>query len=70
MEYGIVVAQGTAQIRKKLTTIIDDKSNELTPLGRELFCDLQMQFYAIDEKVSEYDKKIERLCRESEHVND
>ncbi len=66
MEYGIVVAQGTAQIRKKLTAIIDDTSNELTPLGRELFHDLQMQFYAIDEKVSEYDKKIEKLCRENE----
>lgn len=66
MEYGIVVAQGTAQIRKKLTDIIEDTTNELTSLGRELFRDLQVQFYAIDEKISEYDKKIERLCRENE----
>lgn len=66
MEYGIVVAQSTAQIRQKLTAIIEDTENELTSLGRELFRDLQMQFYAIDEKVSEYDKKIERLCRENE----
>jgi transposase len=58
MEYGIVVAQSVLQIRKKLTTIIEDTENELTFLGRELFLDLKMQFYAIDEKVSEYDKKI------------
>ena len=66
MEYGIVVAQSTAQIRKKLMGIIDDTSNELTSLGRELFRDLQMQFYTVDEKISEYDKKIDRLCRENE----
>jgi len=66
MEYGIVVAQSTSQIRKKLTSLIEDTTNELTSLGRELFRDLQMQFYAKDEKVSEYDKKIEKLCRENE----
>lgn len=66
MEYGIVVAKSTAQIRNRLSDIIDDTANKLTPLGRELFRDLQIQFYAIDEKVSEYDKKIERLCRENE----
>jgi transposase len=69
MEYGIVVAQSTAQIRKKLAAILDDTENELTSLGRELFRDLQMQFYAIDAKISEYDKKIERLCRENETCN-
>lgn len=35
-------------------------------LGRELFRDLPMQFYSADDKVAEYDKKIERLCRENE----
>lgn len=66
MEYGIVVAQSVVQLRKKLSCILEDTANELSSLGRELFKDLQMQFYAIDEKVSEYDKKIERLCRENE----
>jgi transposase len=66
MEYGIVVAQSTAQLRKKLTDIIENIENELTSLGRELFRDLQMQFYTKDEKISEYDKKIAKLCRENE----
>lgn len=66
MEYGIVVAQGVLQIRKKLTSIIEDVGNELSSLGRELFRDLHMQLYAIDEKISEYDKKIEKVCRENE----
>lgn len=66
MEYGIVIAQGVAQIRKKLTTIIEDGENELSPMGRELFRDLQVQFYVADERVAEYDKKVEMLCRQNE----
>lgn len=66
MEYGIVIAQGVMQIRKKLTSVIEDTENELSALGRELFRDLQIQFYAVDEKVVDYDKKLEKLCRENE----
>lgn len=66
MEYGVVIAQGVAQIRKHLSSIIEDEENELTLMGRELFRDLQAQFYATDEKVAEYDKKIKALCRENE----
>lgn len=66
MEYGIVIAQGIAQVRKKLSVIIDDEENELSAMGRELFCDLREQLTAADDKVSEYDKKIEMLCRQNE----
>lgn len=66
MEYGIVVAKSVLQIRKRLPSIIEDAENELTPLGREIFRDLQMQFYETDEKVAGYDKKIEILCRSNE----
>ena len=66
MEYGIAIAQGVLQIRKKLAAIIEDAENELSPLGRELFSDLQAQFYAIDDKVGEYDMKIAKLCRQDE----
>jgi transposase len=66
MEYGIVIAKGISQIRKKLTSIIEDSKNELSSMGRELFRDLQAQFYTADDKVLEYDKKIEVLCRQNE----
>jgi transposase len=66
MEYGIVIAQGVSQIRKRLAAIIDDAENELTPMGRELFRDLETQFYAADDKVIEYDKKIKMLCKQNE----
>jgi transposase len=46
--------------------IIEDSANELSSLGRELFRDLQIQFYSADDKVVEYDKKIEKLCKENE----
>ncbi len=66
MEYGLVIPQSVLQLRKKLSGIIEDTENELSCLGRELFRDLQAQFYAADEKVAEYDKKIEVLCRQNE----
>lgn len=66
MEYGIVFARGIEQIRKRLALIIDDETNELSSLGRELFVDLQTQFYAADDKVADYDAKLKKLCRQSE----
>jgi transposase len=66
MEYGIVIAQGISQVRRKLVTIIEDTENELSPMGRELFRDLHAQLYAADEKVAEYDERIKVLCRQNE----
>ena len=37
MEYGIVIAQGVTQVRKKLTCIIEDTENKLSSLVRS--CD-------------------------------
>jgi transposase len=65
-EYGIVIAQGIQQVRKRLATIIEDAENELSTLGRELFIDLLNQFYSADNKVEEYDSIVERLCKQNE----
>lgn len=66
MEYGVVIAQGISQVRKKLTGIIGDVQNELSPVSRDFFRDLQVQFRLADERVSEYDDKIEKMCKGNE----
>jgi len=65
-EYGIVIAQGIQQIRKRLASIIEDTENELSTLGRQLFTDLMNQFYEADNKIGEYDSIVERLCKQNE----
>jgi transposase len=65
-EYGIVVAQGIQQLRKKLPVILEDAGNELSNYGRELMSDLLAQFYNVDAKVDEYDERIKKICKENE----
>lgn len=65
-EYGIIVAQGVAQLRKKLPVILEDTSNELSAYGRELFSDLLTQLYTADMKIDDYDERIETLCKGNE----
>lgn len=65
-EYGIVITQGIKRLRKELPAIFEDAENELSVLSREMFIDLQDQLKKIDEKVAEYEIKIERLFKKSE----
>ena len=65
MEYGIIMPKGINHIRRKLTFIIDDKTNELTSISRQLFIDLLEQFKQLDERIHSYDKKIESIAKEN-----
>jgi len=65
-EYGIIIPKGISHVRKKLGYIIEDASNNLTALSRELFYDLQQLFREIDERVSKYDNKLEHISKNDE----
>lgn len=65
-EYGIVIAQGINHIRKRLPEILEDMANELSDMGRGLFNDLLVQLYDADNKVEEYDVRIERISKQNE----
>ncbi len=64
-EYGIVIGQGLAQLRKRLPEILDTADNGLTMVARQLFADLQQQLIALDKQVSSYGEKILVLHRSS-----
>ncbi len=64
-EYGIVMGQGLAQVRKRLPEILGDGENGLSFLVRELFADRYRQVLGLDQQVAAYGVKLRRLYQES-----
>ena len=64
-ERGIVIAQGLSRLRKQLPTIVEDLSNELTPLGREVRRELYDHLVALDERVSRAEGLVQRVFTQS-----
>jgi len=65
-EYGITVPQQAAQLRRRLPIVLDDPTNELTPLGRELFADLARELASLNERISQVEARITHLFAENE----
>lgn len=63
MEYGIIIAQGIAQIRKRLPEVLENKEMKLSSMGLEIFNDLLSQFYEVENKIGDYDARIEQICK-------
>lgn len=66
MEYGIVVPRQIGQLRQKLPLILADADNELSTDMRALFAGLYEQLQNADRLISEKDKQILAIHRESE----
>jgi transposase len=64
-EYGLVIGQGVAQVRRRLPELLEDAENGLSRPARELFADLHEQIVKLDEQVAAYPSKIERICQAS-----
>lgn len=64
-EYGLVIGQGVAQVRRRLPEILEDAENGLTVEARALFTDLREQIVKLDEQVAAYQAKIEQRCQAS-----
>ena len=66
MEYGIVVPQRIANLRKALPWILEDGENELSPMFRDLLAGLRDEFVRLDERVAGYDAQIKGLSEQSQ----
>lgn len=64
-EYGIVIAFGLTQLRRRLPEILEDAENGLTMAARQLFADLYDKLVEVDQQVSAYGNKIQALHRSS-----
>jgi transposase len=60
-EYGFVMPQGMASVRRQLPEILANQDNELTGMSRELFADLYQQFLVLNQRVSGYDRRIKQV---------
>lgn len=66
-EYGFVIGRGLKSLRVKLPEILaNERSQELTPLTKELFSDAYEELCALNERIDKYTNKIEKLAKEDE----
>lgn len=64
-EYGIVLPQHVAQLRRNLPVLIEDGSNELTMSSRCLFRSLYEELVDLEAKIAAADERIDRAFREN-----
>jgi transposase len=65
-EYGIVVPQGIARLRRVLPSVLDDAANGLPGLARETIAELQERLWDLDARIAAYDRRIAQLARQHE----
>ena len=59
-EYGIIIPQGVASVRRRLPEILEDADNHLSALVREVFAERLEQLQQLDQKVKTYEHKIDQ----------
>jgi transposase len=65
-EYGIVIAQGVAHSRRVLPLILEDRDNRLSGVMRELLAEIGERLKFIEDRLRQYDLRIQRLFRQDE----
>ncbi|MDM8008799.1 MAG: IS110 family transposase [Phycisphaerae bacterium] len=63
-QYGIVVSRGLGSLRRVLPRLLEDASNALTALAREVYAESYRDLCELDEKVERLDGKLEHLARQ------
>lgn len=62
MEYGIVIAQGSSQVSKRLPDILEDANNGLSALFRELLAQLQQELLHLNERITQLEKQLSHIA--------
>ncbi|MDN3647553.1 IS110 family transposase [Reinekea marina] len=65
-EYGIVINQGIASVRRTLPEVLEDAENGLTVMARELFADLLDELYELDQRLHICEQRIKAVNKENE----
>lgn len=61
-EYGLVFGQGPVQVRRGLTAILAGDDARLSVAAREMVADVQQQLTELENRIAEYNTRIERVC--------
>jgi transposase len=62
-EYGIVMRQGVASVRRRLPEVLEDACNELTMPGRELVAELYDEWCALGERIEGFEERLKAQFR-------
>lgn len=65
-EYGIIMPQGIAHVRKHLPAIVEDLNNSLSLCARDYFSELYTEFVEIDQLIEKYEARIRSLAKTHE----
>ena len=65
-EHGIILAKGIWHIRNQMCDILEDAENELMSDSRIMFHELYEELCQIDERIKNYDKKLEMIFKQNE----
>lgn len=65
-EYGITIPQHIGQRRRRLPAILEDPTNELTGVGRELFGDLSRELVVLNDRIAQVEARIKQIFAASE----
>lgn len=65
-EYGIVINKGISAIRNELPDILEDATNELTYLSREIFNELWLEFQVKEVKFKACEVRLNTMNKENE----
>ena len=66
MEYGVVVPQTPAVLRRRLPEILEDAENGLTATARALFASLYEELRQLDERVREMEQRVQQVYKSLE----
>ena len=65
-EYGVVVPKQVSPLRRALPRLIEDLTNDLTPLARTTFTVLYEELRAVDARVTAVDRELKAHCAQDE----
>ncbi len=65
-EYGVVVPKQVSPLRRALPRLIEDLTNDLTPLARTTVTALYEELRAVDARVTTVDRELKEYCAQDE----
>jgi len=66
LDRGFAMAKSITRARRLIPDVLADLDNELTPMARDAIAELYDLFRDLDRRISDFDKKIDRVFRQSQ----
>jgi len=66
VEHGIVISRGRASLRRSLPLVLEDDSNGLSVMMRELISEVAERLKFLEQQLRQYDLRIQRVARQNE----